>query len=356
MSLNDIVNVVITRESSGVSRAGFGTICIVGPNASFGGRLQYYTDLESLAADLSGGVTDEEYLAASAVFSQNPKVTRVAIGRIDSGDASLTASLNAIQAEQPDWYGLIIASRVLADQEEAADWAETQTKIAGFASADSDIIDVVEGSDTSSIAYYLKANSLARSFAVYSAVAATKYADAALLGKILPFDPGSYTAKFKTLAGITVDVLTPTQSGNATDKNCNVYEEIGGVNIFREGIVGEGEFIDTIVFIDWLKARIQESVYSSFTRALKVPFTTAGIGTMGQALDSPLKVGQNRGGISPKEFDSDGNQIGGYSISLPALADAPAVDKAARFLDNVRFTAWLAGAIHATKINGVVIS
>lgn len=354
MSLNDIVNVVISRETSGVSQAGFGTICIVGPNATFSGRLQYYTDLSSLAADLTGGVSDEEYIAAANVLAQNPRVTRIAIGRIDVGDANLTASLNAINDEQSDWYGLVIVSRTTADQEEAADWVEANEKIFGAGSADANIINQADGVDTTSIAYYLKANTLARSFAAYNAGAATAYIEGAALGKVLPFDPGTYTLKFKSLATITVDSLTPTQSGNATDKFANVYEEIGGKNIFREGKVGADEFIDTIIFIDWLKARIQESIYGLLTRLPKVPYTQVGIDAVGAALETPLKVGQNRGGISPTVYDDDGNQVGGYIITLPRIQDVPFADKAARFLDNVKFTAYLSGAIHAVKVNGIV--
>lgn len=354
MSLNDIVNVQISRETQAVSRAGFGTICIVGPNATFSGRLQYYTDLASLATDLTGGETDEEYLAASAAFAQSPRVTRIAIGRIDTGDATLTASLNAINDEQADWYGLVITSRVVAEQEEAADWAEANLKLAGFGSADANIVDQADGVDLTTIAYYLKSNSLARSFAIYSGVAATTYPEASLLGTILPLDPGTYTAMFKQLSTITVDNLTPTQSTNARDKWCNTYEEIGGVNIVREGKVGANEYIDIIIFADWLDARITEAVYSLLVRSPKVPYTSKGIAAVESSIDAPLRIGQNRGGISPKEFNTDGNQIGGYFITVPAIQDVPTVDKANRLLQDVNFTAFLSGAIHAVQINGVV--
>lgn len=354
MSLNDIVNVQISRETQAVSRAGFGTICIVGPNATFSGRLQYYTDLASLAADLTGGESDPEYLAASAIMAQSPRVTRFAVGRIDVGDADLTASLNAINTEQDDWYGLVITSRVLADQEEAADWAETANKIAGFGSADTNIVDQADGVDVTTIAYYLKSNALARSFAFYSSSAASAYPEAALLGKILPYDPGTYTAMFKTLAGITVDDLTPTQSTNVRAKWCNVYEEIGGVNIVREGKVGANEYIDIIIFVDWLDARITESVYAVLVRLPKVPYTSKGIAAIKSAIDQVLKIGQNRDGISEKAFDTDGNQIGGYYITVPAIQDIPTADKTARLLQDVEFVAFLSGAIHAVVINGVV--
>ena len=354
MSLNDVVNIVIEKESSGVTRKSFGVPCIVGENPNFSERIQYFETLADVAANLTNGTSDPEYSAASTIFSQNPRVTKLALGRIDAGDANLTASLDAIKQEDNGWYGLIIISLDIADQKLGADWAESNQKILAIRSGDSNIVDITEGADTTSIAAYLKANGLARSFVIYNEPAATKYADGASLGKIFPFDPGSYTLMFKTLAGVPVDKLSPSQSKNALEKNANVYEEIGGVNILHEGTVGDGEFVDVIIFIDWLTARIQESTFSLLTRMPKVPFTQAGINSIGQALEEPLQTGQINGGISDLAYDDDGNQIGGYVIQLPRIQDVPATDKALRFLDHVKFTAWLAGAIHATKITGVI--
>jgi hypothetical protein len=159
---------------------------------------------------------------------------------------------------------------------------------------------------------------------------------------------------FKTLAGITVDSLTSTQSTNARDKFANVYESIGGVNIVREGQVGANEYIDIVIFIDWLSARITESVYSALVGQPKVPYTAIGIMVIKSALEQPLKIGQNRGGISPTAFDDDKKQIGGYYIMTPSFASIPTSDKIARTLTDVRFVAYLSGAIHSVVINGVV--
>jgi hypothetical protein len=48
--------------------------------------------------------TDSVYQWASAVFSQSPKVPKIMVGRIDSGDASVDASGAAIRAGSDDWY------------------------------------------------------------------------------------------------------------------------------------------------------------------------------------------------------------------------------------------------------------
>lgn len=446
MSLSEIVNVQISRETRSVSRAGFGTAMILGSNANFSDRIQYFTDLASIAAAMVGGTAAAEYAAAADMLAQNPRVVRVGIGNRQGNrvltdnagtytagtitvtingtlisqaystnkDDTLTAlavliaahaavdtcaysnashtitivpntgyvlsvvanlgaitgtmtmvlsavstedvddALNAIKVVDNEWYGLCLTSRSSGDQLLAAAWIETERKVCILASTESAIINTTDSADTTSLAAVLKAAAYARTAVVYLGAAATEYPDAALLGKILPFDPGTYTAKFKTLASITADDLTSTQSTNARDKHANTDENIGSVNILREGTVAEGEFIDVIIFVDWLQARIQESVYGILVNNKKIPYTEAGMGAVKAAITQPLQIGQNRGGISPTAFDTDNNQIGGFYIELPAFASIPAQDKAARLLDNVIFVAWLAGAIHAVNINGTV--
>ncbi len=43
-----------------------------------------------------------------------------------------------------------------------------------------------------------------------------------------------------------------------------------------------------------------------------------------------------------------------YTITVPAAADVPAADKAARILRNMRFSAKLVGAIHKAEIDGTL--
>jgi hypothetical protein len=263
-------------------------------------------------------------------------------------------ALDTIIAQFPDWYGLVAATRTIAKQELVATWTEANKKIYFAGSADTNIINQSVSADTTSIAAYAKNQSLARTAVIYGGNAATEGIEAALFGKILPLNPGSYTAMFKTLSGITVDSLTTSQSANAKGKYANVFESIGGVNIVREGKVGANEYIDIVVFIDWLTSSITSSVYQALVSQLKVPYTQVGIMIVSGAIETPLKIGQNRGGISPTAFAEDKSQIGGYYIQTPSLQSIPIADKVSRTLNDVRFTAFLSGAIHAVVINGVV--
>lgn len=87
-TIGDVVTVNISRETLFPSRSGFGTMNIAGTASviDHGERIRYYTAITGVADDFAS--TDEEYLAASAAFSQSPKPARVGIGRILTADAS----------------------------------------------------------------------------------------------------------------------------------------------------------------------------------------------------------------------------------------------------------------------------
>lgn len=356
-NIKNIVNVTISRETRSVSQAGFGTILIVGENPTFANRINFYTSLSAIA-DILGAdpTTKPEYFAAQAIFSQSPRVTRVAIGRIDDGDTDVKETLDAILDESGDFYGVILADRTLADQTDLVEWVQADgMRICSVASADADIID--DPAETTSIAYVVKSTSADRCTVFYSADAATEYPDAAFLGKILPLTPGSYTGMFKTLSGITVSILTITQTTNAHNKYCSTFENIGGINIVFGSWVGTGEFMDIIVFFDWLVARITEGVYYILVNTKKQPFTDDGILAIKQATEKVLKLGQDNGGISPVSYDTSVNpkiQNGGYFVTAPLSASISANQKALRALEGVEFTAFLAGAIHTVAIQGVL--
>lgn len=81
--VDDIVQVTITRESSAVSRAGFGTALLVSVHSRFAERLRIYTGGSILADMVADGFlsTDVAYLQAQAALSVAPRPSRIAIGR-----------------------------------------------------------------------------------------------------------------------------------------------------------------------------------------------------------------------------------------------------------------------------------
>ena len=80
MSLDQIVDVQITLGSKSVTRAGFGTPLVLGPNGNFSGDLvRTYTNLPGVAEDFE--TSDEEYKWAQRLFSQEKKPKKILIGK-----------------------------------------------------------------------------------------------------------------------------------------------------------------------------------------------------------------------------------------------------------------------------------
>ncbi|MBI5543607.1 MAG: DUF3383 family protein, partial [Deltaproteobacteria bacterium] len=79
-SLDDVVNITLTTEAAQVSRAGFGTMLILGSSNRFSDLTRSY---QSTAAMLADGflADDPEYVAAQVAFAQNPCPTSVKVGR-----------------------------------------------------------------------------------------------------------------------------------------------------------------------------------------------------------------------------------------------------------------------------------
>lgn len=360
MPLSDIVNVQISRDYLAVSRAGFGTLLIVGDSERQSARVAEYSTLSGMV-DAGFFVTDPEYLMAQGLLSQNPTVTSFLVGEKRSGDADYPEAIAAIIDENNNWYGLVCETHVKSEQLAIAAYIESlgYRKLYMLSSSDSDIIDTTFASDTSTIAYELQNAGYLRSALIYSGQADTKFPESSMAGTFFPSVPGSYTVMFKKMIGINPDVLTDTQGANALAKNCNTYETIGGVPIIREGRVSggaerSGEYIDIIVGIDWTHARVTENVFAYLASQKKVPFTDDGITGVQSKIEEVLKTGIDNGLYSPFAFDEDDIQTGGYVVNVPKASDVSSADKAARSLTGVTFTAWLAGAIHAVTINGVV--
>lgn len=444
--ISSIVDVTISRETSSVTQAGFGTpLILTDEDSGWGGELvRSYSSVAEVLEDFTS--SDDAYKAAVAVFAQSPKVETVKIGAegtrtaqvstivfsgniitgntvsaftITSGgktetitatdfDTNMATTLTAIAAkiqatnaittsvsngtttitntaakagvpfstsaititggasqatvtlatpianvgpgdfladiseEDDDWYGLIWANERDEDLVYAAAvYVETTRKIFITASQDADLYDAA---DTDDIAYLLSAANYSRTAVIYNADV-SDMPDAAWMGKLFPFDPGSETWKFKTLAGITADNLTTSRRNAVLDKNANLYVTIGGTDMTEEGTMASGEFIDIIRGVDWLQARLEERIFSRLVNLPKVPFTDGGIAIIEAEIRAVLENAIKAGLVSPDVA---------YTVTVPLASEVSSNDKANRLLPDIAFTAVLAGAIHHVTINGVV--
>jgi hypothetical protein len=320
------------------------------------------------------GIDAAFYVAGSNSIFVFPDVDKAAfmeidtsgsIGTIDagivlSGNETVGNALTAANNEDSSWYALVQALGTTKDQvavvqdKDIAAWVESHTKVFIARSTDADVVDVASSSDTTSIAARLKALGYVRTAVIYGAMADSQFPDAAILSVILPKAPGSYTLKFKALVGVTIDALTTTQVTNAHNKNASVYIN-ESIDMVDDGKTASGEWLDIVIGLDWITSQIQTNVMYVFANNDKLPFDDRGITVIGSAISQAMEAGISSTLLTQPELNDKKQVIGGYYLDLPKAADVSSADKAARTLNGVKATAFLAGAIHATTINVTVL-
>lgn len=346
MALKDIVNINITRQTTSVAVAAFNVPLILSTFATSKTttaftRARSYDSVKEMTDD-GWASTDAVYKIANAIFSQNPSVSRVVVGRADSGDADVAASMVAIQNEDNSWYGVAVDQAMASNFADVAAWVESNKRFSILWTTDPNTYDATKSTDLAST---LKALSYDRTAVIWHALpaAGADYPDAAWMGEGFPYDPGTSTWAYKTLKGVKPDNISGKET-TLQKKNCNYYSEVGGVNITQEGKVASGEWIDIIIGTDWLEARLREEVFSSLVNNRKIPYDDTGIAMIEGLVKGVLQRAAKAGIL----------QEDSIVVTVPKYADIPQADKLARKLPDVKFRALYQGAIHRTTINGTI--
>jgi hypothetical protein len=318
------------------------------------------TDLAAAIQGNAGAAAVVNAAAVGAVVTITPDVPGTSFSVATSANVTTplptstelpSVALAAIQAETDDWYGVTMTTRVDDDVLDAANWVEANEKLLGVSASATAILN--PGS-TTDLAALLQQEQFFRTHLWYHADAANEWLDAAVAGNRFTFYPGGETWANVRLAGIKYDNLQEGQSLAVRNKNGNTFEPFRNFAITQNGKVAAGEWIDVIRFRDWLAEQIKINVVSALINADgKVPYTDPGIQIIVTAMRQALDLGVARGGIAPEEVDPDDNRvISSYVIEAPASANVPFNNKANRVLQDVNFTARLAGAIHTVEIKG----
>lgn len=283
--------------------------------------------------------------------------------KTDGIDAeTITASLNAIQNKDTDWYGLLFTKEVRDGiqingedaVEAAADWCEARVKVFGNTSNDLDVLDSVTTNDIASV---LSAKNLRRTMTTYSSFP-DQYPSASILGRAFTVNfsqvNSTITLKFKQMPGITVEQLTQSQKSVLDSKKANALIEVGASDMFAESFMASGVFFDEVHGIDWLQNAIETNVFGYLlTRTTKVPYTNKGIAAIEQQVISALDEAVRNGLIAPGETVDGRFLATGYETVVIPVEDINQSDKEARHYPGLSFTVLGAGAIHSVQINGI---
>lgn len=333
-----IVDVQITREIPTVTQVGFGSLLFVAQKATVNSeeRVRSYGNLAEVLDDFSE--SDPAAVAALRYFGQELRPSTLVIG-LKADAESYTSALTAIRDLNDDWYAVAIQSTQAADIEAVSDYIQALPRLFLAASADAGILDSLVDND---IATVLSAKGNWRTGLIYSG-SASAFPQVAWAGGMLPRDPGSATWAFKTLTGITPDLLNSSQRAAASSKRATVYINVAGNNVTLEGYTFDaGTYIDVVRGTDWLSQRISERIFAQLVAQPKVSYI-GGDAVIEQEIRAQMDVAVQRSVIAP-----------GYTITVPPAAQQDPNDRGNRRYRNITFRATLAGAVHGVEIRGVV--
>ena len=339
------------------------------PKVGVFNALEELTELGFVAV---GANADPIGVAARVAFSQSPRPHEVYVtcvpaaapvvaaeGEEEAGTEPVVpaaVSVADVLTEALDtngWYCICPVGLTKEQVKEVIEWTETQNKLCGYIDDDPDNPIVQAG-------IYM------RGYPVYPKVTPdqadadvpleNKYGMAiAMAAKAMNYHAGSETWALKPLAAVTPSKLNSTAIKKMQAANFNYVLTVASKNITQGGKTNSGEWIDIVRFRDWLQNDMQVRVVNLLvTYKGKVPYTDGGIALVQNQMISSLKDGQRYGGISPTEYDEDGNEIPGFVTHVPLAANIPATKKASRVLEDVSFEARLAGAIHMVTIKGTL--
>ena len=350
-NIDRIVNVQISLQTANIAQNTFSDLLLYGVFTPIGtAKVGIITDAQDLVTSYGVTTSSALYKAASVAFSQIPRLPQIYIG-LSTGVADPTADLNAIKAENNDWYAWCNVEHVEAKVIQGAIWTEANEKL--FVTVLSTVANSsAPAGDTTSVGHQLMAGNYFRTAWWYDPVL-TDFPDVAIAVKSFTKYPGQETWANQRLQGVPFVPLSETLSKNVRDKNGNTFEQFRNISITQNGKVAGGEWIDVIRFRDWLCDDIKVRIFQQMVDN-RIPYTDPGIGIIRSRLVESLDFGVTRGGIAPPEVDTEGNLIPSYTTSVPLSSTISSNVKASRVLHDVYFTARLAGAIHAVEIKGAL--
>lgn len=353
-NIDRIVNVQISLRTAGITSPSFSDLLLFGAfTKPDGGTANVYiiTDADELLDTFDVEPTDPIYQAALVFFSQIPHPPRLFIG-YDGNATDVETDLAAIHDENTEWYAICDVKHDEARAVDIATWVEGHEKLFVTVLTDDSNADAA-ATDTTSTAAELKNGNFFRTAWWYSLDGEANFIDVAATSKLFTKYPGQETWANQRLSNVQSKRITETVFNNLFNKNGNTFEPFRNISITQNGKVAGGEWIDVIRFRDWLCEDIKVNIFQQMVDN-RIPYTDTGIAIIRVRLAESLDRGVIRGGIAPPEVNVEGDFIPSYTIQMPLAATISPNQKATRVLQDVYFTARLAGAIHVVQIKGTL--
>ncbi len=349
MNIQNIVNTIVERKTTGVSTQDFTTILVLS-STLLGDAVQWFdpNDLSAIETAI-GNNTSVAYKALSSIAQQNVKPALVGIARMNATtDTAVTTALNSITETGTKFFGIIETSRSVVVQKSVANWAQANDKLCVLSTAETANWTTTDAADTATITAHVKANALFNTLVISDKLAGTQALDAVTLAYLLSRPAGSITLAHKTFTGVKGSVFTSTEEKNIEDKYGSLYTDIGGSARLVFSNVGDGDYLDTVFFTYWLKARLNETIYNQLGSKGKITNNEEGHVEIVTATLPVWAEAEDNGAISEISY-RDGVQVSGWKIDLPRVTSV--ADKVARVAKGFKGVAFYTSAVHTVELN-----
>ncbi len=270
-----------------------------------------------------------------------PAITHLGLAQTHA-DAGIATDMAAILAENKDWYTVHSADCSEESIKELTSWVESNGKLYIAATQDSACASAASGG--TDVMQDLETAAYVRTSVWYHPDNA-QFIDCALAGRVLPIPAGGESWAYKTLAGVSVYTLTPTQRANILAKHGNLYETQGGVNMTFNGSVAGGTWLDLVRGRDALASASQEAHLAVLLANDKVSYDDDGIGLFKAAQKAVL-----RRFVTSKLLTKSPEP----TVTAVPSADVSGANKTARHYDGLSFAATLAGAVNTLAVTGTL--
>jgi len=346
MTIKNYVDVNITQTSALIARLGFNVPVFLFESDTLD-RTKIISTSDYEDADL-GGTTSELYKAVATYLSQPLIAQTIVVGCKKTTDATWADAISAIRDENDNWYGVVSVTRVKADIlaiSAVVELIEPGRMHFAITSDASVLAKEADGSGDANVATQLSNLGYYKTNLIYSSYT-DGYANAGL-SAYLSYDPGSITYNYKEIVGVTTETITAQERQNLIDQNTQVQKNVASLkSTYDSGMVCSGEWIDIMVGIDWLTARISEGVFSILVTSPKLPFTNGGLQILGTEIIRNLTVASD----SPFNFITED-----FIVFIPDVKSFSSAEKASRSVTGLTFTANAQGAIHLVQIRGKLV-
>ena len=348
LQISDIVNVIINRETTSKTVRDLQTIAVLSKHAHFGTN-ELYRKYSSTTEMLSDGFTTIEYayIAAQRIFSQNPQVREIVVGKVvaeQDGSFNYVNAVKKLQSATNEWFFLITDAVDDADKLAIAQYIETQTAMYVYSSSD---VKALDSSDTTDIFSKLKTLNLMHSLGMFVRDTTVVSPESAWVGRFASAVIGSNAWIHKALTTLVAENFTRTEWSTLESKNAHFYTKVGqDDSIEGSANVAGGEKLHVILGAIWLEIRLAERAWNLLYTKDRINYTNSGIELFKAEIVTVLNEAVRYNILTDDE---------GFSIQVPDANKLTSQERASGYLRKITFRARLAGAIlFVNAIEGTV--